>query len=369
MIPVKTVDMYWKHGFNVLFESLHGVGKTSIIYDLAERHGLKVAYFSCSTLDPYTDLVGVPIPSEDRSELLMVRPRAVDEAQIIMFDELNRADTKVRNAVLEIIQNRSINGEDLPNLRCCWAAINPTDGYDTQELDPALIDRFDVFKSLAPQPSVEYMVGEGILEDLAKAAVDWWNDHDHDRRETYVSPRRLSKMCAAFQATEDKNIIVDTLPPGQSYDLNKLTRWMVAAVNGEEREGATNGINGTANNSIEYTTSYMAANASEVGMYLVDNPDDFSTHEAVASVFHGGAGSKGIGAAKMIDHCLPILGAINPNVLITQVDKWPAPKKSLVRKAFHNYIVDSQNGTIPQELVGFADAIWPRVLPDGVSKP
>ena len=44
---------------------------------------------------------------------------------IDIFDELNRAKPKVRNAVMELIQFRSINGIKFNNLRMIWAAINP----------------------------------------------------------------------------------------------------------------------------------------------------------------------------------------------------------------------------------------------------
>src|SRR3954447_4363445 len=136
MIP--KIDQYYAAGMNLLLVGLHGVGKTEAILTFCRENGVVLKYYSCSTLDPYTDLVGVPTPRKycmnDRlwlgtnqdtcpicnhrleeedspvvESLKMVRPREVDDAELIFFDELNRAPDAVQNAVLEIIQFRSIN--------------------------------------------------------------------------------------------------------------------------------------------------------------------------------------------------------------------------------------------------------------------
>jgi len=53
---------------------------------------------------------------------------------MLFFDELNRAHPKVLNAVFELVQFRSINGDKLPRLQCVIAAINPPGaGYHVQE--------------------------------------------------------------------------------------------------------------------------------------------------------------------------------------------------------------------------------------------
>ena len=43
------------------------------------------------------------------------------------MDEFSRAHKKVRNAVMELIQFKSINGRKFKNLKIVWAAINPDD--------------------------------------------------------------------------------------------------------------------------------------------------------------------------------------------------------------------------------------------------
>ena len=45
---------------NVLFVGRHGVGKTSIVKAAWDRAGFKYRMYSCATLDPWVDFIGVP---------------------------------------------------------------------------------------------------------------------------------------------------------------------------------------------------------------------------------------------------------------------------------------------------------------------
>ena len=49
-------------GLNVLLVGNHGVGKSAMVLEEAKRQGLKMKYYSSSTLDPWSDLVGIPVP-------------------------------------------------------------------------------------------------------------------------------------------------------------------------------------------------------------------------------------------------------------------------------------------------------------------
>lgn len=364
-ISPKAFDTYWKHGFNVLLESLHGVGKTALVADLAERMGIKVAYFSCSTLDPFTDLVGIPVPSEDRENLVMVRPRAIDEAELIFFDELNRAETKVTNAVLEIINQRSINGEALPNLRCCWAAVNPVEGYDTAELDPALRDRFDIFETLDPEPSVDYMVSEGISEPVAEACVRWYNDHD-GAGHNYLSPRRLSKIAMAFEATKSPRIVEKCIPNGiDNADTRKLGRWLNDAANGKSLDNGTN-VDGAADPSLVYTKTWITENPHVVTDVLSQDDSNLATHNAVVQVINGGAGN-GLGTGRMVEEIPDVLFALQPAAFDAMFNGWSHSKRSNFRSDLERIVADKRGGELPAEAANVAKTVWTQGLPPGIT--
>ena len=219
------------NGFSVMLIGRHGTGKTTSVNQLASDAKLKVKYYSCSTLDPYTDLVGVPEPVDDGvggRRLNMVRPRDIDEAEFVFFDEFNRADRQTLNAIFEIIQFHSINGEPLPHLKACWAAMNPPDdeqGYEVRKVDPALADRFDVFLEIKPVVDVSYLVEQGVKKHTATVLQQWWTAHKYgnpDKPENYLSPRRIEKMARVWDATHNRQLIAAALPQQGSFLIKEL---------------------------------------------------------------------------------------------------------------------------------------------------
>lgn len=185
-----------ENNLNVLLRGESGVGKTHLVMDAANNLGLKLKYFSASTLDPFADLVGIPVPKEDHVEYL--RLQDINDAEFMFFDELNRSHKRVMNAVLEIIQFKSLNGDKLKNLRMVWAAVNPweAEGYQTEELDIALQGRFHYNIDVPYNVSYDYF-SEKYGEDIAKVAYEWWWGLDNKIRLAF-QPRRLDYTIEAM---------------------------------------------------------------------------------------------------------------------------------------------------------------------------
>lgn len=313
--------------FNVMLVGLHGVGKTQVILDECEKKGLKLKYFSCATLDPFTDLVGVPFARTDddgTEHLKMVRPRDIDEAEIIFMDEFNRADSKVHNALMEILLFRTINGEPLPNLRMVWAAMNPPGGeYDVDELDPALLDRFDIFEDVAARPSVEYMVAKGIRESVAQAIIAWWREQNKDRRDVaeMISPRRLEKIGHVYEATGD---FKSAIPNWFVVDRTKL-RNMLQDAEAREEGGSTEGTGGPAKQ-FQYSPEYLKNNAHEVAEYLSKNPGDHETHKTVRAALENRHG------ARLVKDFGEVINALLPSVREAMLANMTANKRERIAK-------------------------------------
>ena len=200
LISNRNLDFWIKNNLNVLLIGHAGVGKTHIVLEAFKRHGLRCQYYSCSTLDPYVDFIGVPRevddPESNMKVLDLVRPKqwARDEIEVLFLDEYNRSKMAVRNAVMELIQFKSINGKKFNNLRMVWAAINPDETdenitYDVEPLDPAQKDRFQVHFEVPYQPDMEYMESK-FGKTSAKLAIEWWKSLDQATK-YLVSPRRL----------------------------------------------------------------------------------------------------------------------------------------------------------------------------------
>lgn len=200
MIDSKVLMNCINNNLNVLMIGPHGAGKTTVAKKAIRDAQLTLKYFSSSTIDPWADLVGIPMPMKsstdsNKDELKFIRPKDVDEAEVIFFDELNRAHPKVLNAVMEIIQFKSINGEKLPKLKMVWAAINPPGGpYQVNDLDPALADRFHIHVAFASEPSEQYLSSVCGSRHTAKEVVTWWKGLTDNQREV-ITPRRLEYLC------------------------------------------------------------------------------------------------------------------------------------------------------------------------------
>lgn len=221
---------YAENDLNVLLIGTHGIGKTTLVKQLAEKFNYKMKYYSSSTLDPWADLVGVPVPNNSTKSLEFYRPADLEDAEFVFFDELNRAHPRVLNAVLEIIQFKSINGKKLKNLRMVWAAINPPGGeYNVEDLDPALTDRFHIFVRMKAEINMEYMKGI-MADDTAKVLNDWWNNDCDDKQRACITPRRIEYL---GRLIENGIQWRDALPVGHTFPSAELVRRLESISKGE----------------------------------------------------------------------------------------------------------------------------------------
>lgn len=291
-------DIWIEGELNVLLISEHGAGKTMTVEEIARRHKLKLHYLSCSTLDPYTDLCGVPVPVEDetsgRRVLEMVAPIALEEADFIFFDELNRGHPQVLNALFEIIQFRRINGRPI-KAKHVWAAINPPNqDYNVDDMDRALVDRFDIFKEIEPTISIPYLAtkyGDDVVP-LAQAASDWWTKHrtavpteGKDQGNVYVSPRRIDKIVGEVYRTKSTACIIDMFPPGMNVGTTELIEEMGEKL-GEISSDMRSQLAAAKELSITYDAEWFSENADVVAAVLDNEYCSLETVEKSVEVLN-----------------------------------------------------------------------------------
>jgi hypothetical protein len=260
MIPERKLNYWINTRKNVLLTGHAGVGKSSIILDAWKRAGIKYLYFSVPTMDPWVDFIGIPkeaVTQEGQKYLELIRPLwfAQDKVEAIFLDEFNRGAEKVRNAVLELIQFRSINGFKFNNLKMIWAAINPDDAintYDVQRLDPAQSDRFEIHYEVPYDLNLEYFT-EKYGRDLACKASKWWSKLDTEKK-YMVSPRRLDyALTTHLEGGDLEDVIpVNVNPTELHYFLTNES--VQEKVEMYIRSGNKNGIKEILSNHNHFTT-------------------------------------------------------------------------------------------------------------------
>lgn len=212
--------------YNVLLTGSHGVGKTQIIKEVFTKIYGEInigwRYFSASTLDPWVDFIGIPknyVRESDGREVFGIIPpenfTGEENIQAIFFDEINRADPKTLNAIMELIQFRSINGRKFPNLKVIWAARNLEDGeYSVNKMDDAQIDRFQVLITMPDRLNISYFEAK-YGKAITKISNKWWMEEREKHK--LVSPRKMDDI---LQAYKDKFPICNLVP--KNVRINNL---------------------------------------------------------------------------------------------------------------------------------------------------
>ena len=124
-----------------LLTGVHGSGKTALLEQSATELGIGFITLDLSLLES-VDLQGIPSVKDDRT---VYHPPAIlpkDGRGLFSLEEMNRADRSVLAPSLLLLSSRRLNSYELPRGWLPVGSINPSDGYDVNELDPALVSRF-----------------------------------------------------------------------------------------------------------------------------------------------------------------------------------------------------------------------------------
>tara|TARA_Y100000034_G_scaffold124322_1_gene172330 strand:+ start:549 stop:1616 length:1068 start_codon:yes stop_codon:yes gene_type:complete len=140
----------------ILLRGRHGIGKSQVVYQLAENLNMPVVERRASQMTE-GDLVG--LPKTDGNVTSFCPPdwfkTACDSPVILFLDEVDRATIEVRQGIFELTDSRKLNGHHLHPQTLVFAAINGGEHgqqYQVGEMDPAELDRWTVFDV---EPSIE----------------------------------------------------------------------------------------------------------------------------------------------------------------------------------------------------------------------
>ena len=131
---------------------LHGIGKSQVVEQFAEENDFHIETLFLSQ-NEVADLIGIPDMKDGITYwtkpiwLKRMEDASKDGKHCVLFlDELARAPIEVRQSALQLVLEGRIHEHELPKQdglkTLIVAADNPSELYQTDELDDALLDRF-----------------------------------------------------------------------------------------------------------------------------------------------------------------------------------------------------------------------------------
>lgn len=156
----------------------HGIGKTSLIKDFANRNGWKFRYCAPAQFEEMGDLHGLPVthdpdPTVQGDETTIYLPpdwvpKADDTGPgILLLDDINRADDRILRGLMQLLQEFEMFSWTLPTKWQIVCTGNPDSGdYSVTSMDDAMLTRMLHFTMVYDH----------------KAWLAWANDHGLDQR-------------------------------------------------------------------------------------------------------------------------------------------------------------------------------------------
>lgn len=210
---IDAIKLAYAAGKPVLLEGRHGVGKSQLIEQAADELGISCITRDLSLMEP-TDLIGLPVQVNGRTKYSPPSFLPDSGKGLLVFEELNRSEKYMMAPCLQLLTARTLNDYCLPKGWLCVAAINPaSDGYDTSQLDPALLSRFVRIEVI---PCVKSWIAWGTDSGIHASVLKFVSMTPDIFAASESNPRSwayVSDVLKAYQSIglEDENLLVVTL--------------------------------------------------------------------------------------------------------------------------------------------------------------
>ena len=210
---IDAIKLAYAAGKPVLLEGRHGVGKSQLIEQAADELGISCITRDLSLMEP-PDLIGLPVHDNGRTKYSPPSFLPDDGKGLLVFEELNRSEKYMMAPCLQLLTARTLNDYSLPKGWLCVAAINPaSDGYDTSQLDPALLSRFVRIEIV---PCVKSWIAWGTDSGVHPAVLRFVSQTPDIFAASESNPRSwayVSEILRAYQSIglSDENLLLVTL--------------------------------------------------------------------------------------------------------------------------------------------------------------
>ena len=175
---------------SIMIRGPHGVGKSQIFKQVADKLGLQMVDRRLSQMTE-GDLLGLPELTDGVTRFCppdwfmdcCKNPRA------LLLDAYNRATQEVLQTAMQITLDRELNGWKLHPETRVWAAINASAEYVVNELDPAQADRF---WTIDLEPTVEDWLNWAVGAGVDSVIIDFIRQHPgHLEHKSQMEPGKV----------------------------------------------------------------------------------------------------------------------------------------------------------------------------------
>ena len=265
-------------GHNVYLEGAPGIGKTSRVKALLAQHDIDAAYFSVPAMSP--EDMAVPFPDDDGAflEMLIVGKLARPGRKIVVLDEARRGDRRIQNALMELIQERTVGGQPVPGLVGTIALNNPRFiggmRLSVGRVDLAQAARFRLSIQLDATDTKfdDYLVEK--YGDAISPFIEWWKEDLDDDGRALISARCIERMF-------DLHRMGMPLEEGKPYVSGEYVPVPLIELEARLAERPIAKLSAIAEN-IDEWVARLAAGAR-------DDPDDLEAHLAVYNALNNAA--------------------------------------------------------------------------------
>jgi len=179
-----------------------GVGKSSLVRQIAENKSMKFIDLRLSLLDP-TDLRGIPFFENETKKAVWAKPEFLpdtnsEEEGILFLDEINSAPPTIQAAAYQLILDRKIGEYELPKNFAIIAAGNyESDRGVTYRMPTPLANRFvhldfeldfDEWKTWAYESNID----SRIISFLSYKSENLFTFDPKSKEKSFATPRSWS---------------------------------------------------------------------------------------------------------------------------------------------------------------------------------
>ncbi len=197
-----------------------GIGKSSIVKQIAKEKNLEFIDLRLSLLDP-TDLKGIPFFDNKNNEAVWAQPNFLPKEPkslgILFLDEINTAPPSVQAAAYQLVLDRKVGDYKLPDGWAIVAAGNSeSDRGVVYRMPPPLANRFvhldmevnfEDWKSWAYKNSIEPSIIAFLNYDSSKL----FNFNPNSNEKSFATPRSWEYVDKILKANINKGSELELL--------------------------------------------------------------------------------------------------------------------------------------------------------------